>query len=325
MLSKRQDKYGYRPVETAKVDHLPKIGGYDFDAKFDFDKFIAAYATTGFQATHFSRAIEIWNEMQSAKATVFLTYTSNMITSGVRESIRHLVKHKKVHVLVTSAGGIEEDLIKCLKPFVVGRFDAPGRVLFSKGINRTGNVFVPNDRFLHFERFFNETMEKLYKKQKVFHTVEMIRELGLAIHDESSVLYWAAKNDIPVFCPVITDGSIGDLIQFFKQRHPDFLLDVSKDIVEITKISLNTEVSGVVCLGGGSPKHFALNANIFKDGADFAIYINTAQEYDGSDSGAAPDEAVTWAKIKPNAPSIKVFGDASILFPLLVAATRKKK
>ncbi len=84
------------------------------------------------------------------------------------------------------------------------------------------------------------------------------------------------------------------------------------------------EKSGVIILGSGIIKHHILNANMFRNGADYAVYINNAQEFDGSDAGALPDEAVSWGKILPNAKSVKVFGDATILFPLIVARTFAK-
>jgi deoxyhypusine synthase len=110
-----------------------------------------------------------------------------------------------------------------------------------------------------------------------------------------------------------------------KQRNPDFTVDTVKDLSEIIKISLNTEKTGVIILGGGVAKHYTLNAQIFREGCEFAVYINTGNEFDGSDSGARTDEAVTWSKIKPDAPQIKVFGDATIIFPILVAATFAKQ
>ena len=58
-----------------------------------------------------------------------------------------------------------------------------------------------------------------------------------------------------------------------------------------------------------------------RNGADFAVYINTGQEFDGSDAGARPDEAISWGKIRAGAESIKVCADATLIFPLLVAAT----
>jgi deoxyhypusine synthase len=76
-----------------------------------------------------------------------------------------------------------------------------------------------------------------------------------------------------------------------------------------------------VCVAAGVPKHHINNANLMRNGADFAVMLNTAQEFDGSDSGARPDEAISWGKIKPDAQPVKVCGDATILFPLLVSQT----
>ena len=64
---------------------------------------------------------------------------------------------------------------------------------------------------------------------------------------------------------------------------------------------------------------------MMRNGADYSVYINTGQEFDGSDSGARPDEAVSWGKILPGAESVKVYGDATIVFPLLVAKTFAQK
>ena len=57
------------------------------------------------------------------------------------------------------------------------------------------------------------------------------------------------------------------------------------------------------------------------DGADFSVYINTALEFDGSDSGARPDEAVSWGKIAIGAVSCKVYCEASIIWPIIMGET----
>src|SRR3989338_8159105 len=105
------------------------VKGYDFNNGVDYKGIVESYARTGFQATNLSQAIELVNEMISQKATIFLGYTSNLVSSGLREVFRYLVEHKKVHVIVTTAGGIEEDIIKCLGDFVLGDFRAPGAEL----------------------------------------------------------------------------------------------------------------------------------------------------------------------------------------------------
>ena len=70
-----------------------------------------------------------------------------------------------VHVDVTTAGGVEEDIIKCYKPFVLGTFDVRGKNLREKGVNRVGNVFVPNSRYIWFEKFMNAFLPKMLEKQ----------------------------------------------------------------------------------------------------------------------------------------------------------------
>jgi len=316
-------QYSAKKVET--LEGYPEIKGIDFEKKQDLKNLLDSFLLTGFQATNLGKAIDTVKQMRKYKATIFLGFSSNLISSGIRDIITFLVKHKFVDVVVTSAGGIEEDVIKSLKPFVIGDFNVPGKLLFEKGINRIGNIFVPNDRYLYFEKFITPFLDKIYnlqkKQNKAVNVTEMLRLLGDEINKEDSYLYHAAKNNIPVFCPGITDGSFGDMIFFQKQRTPDFQLDITKDMADIVKIALNAEKTGAIILGGGIAKHFILNANIFREGLEYAVYISTAQEYDGSDSGAKPDEAITWGKIKPDANAVKVHGDATIIFPLVVAAT----
>ncbi|MFH1408947.1 MAG: deoxyhypusine synthase family protein, partial [Nanoarchaeota archaeon] len=127
------------PDTTATLDDWPKVEGYDFEQGLDFKKYLKSLFHTGFQATELSKAIDIVKQMRKEKATIFLGFTSNMASCGIREIIAYLVKHKLVDVLVTTAGGVEEDIIKTLKPFVIGTYDSPGKMLREKGINRTGN------------------------------------------------------------------------------------------------------------------------------------------------------------------------------------------
>jgi len=304
------------------------IRGYDFDCGTDYSKLLESYSSTGIQASNFSSAVGIIKEMINEKVFVYLGYTSNMITSGIREIIRFLAEHKKINVLVTTAGGVEEDIIKCLGDFNLGDFRASGKELRKKGINRAGNIFISNSRYCAFENFIMPIFEEFYSRQKKIGKVltprELIWKLGEKISNKESVYYWANKNKIPVFCPAITDGSIGDMIYFFKSDHPDFLIDVAEDIWEMNNTTLGPKKTGIIILGEGVIKHHICNANMFRNGADYAVYINTSLEYDGSDSGALPEEAVSWGKISQNAKKIKLYADASLVFPLIVAETFAK-
>jgi deoxyhypusine synthase len=306
------------------------IRGYDFNQGVDYKKIVESFGSTGFQASHFSKAIEVVNNMIEDKATIFLGYTSNMISSGLREVFRHLVEKGKVNYVVTSGGGVEEDIIKCLGDCVLGDFRLPGKELREKGINRIGNILAPNNNYIKFEEFIMPVLEGLYQEQKKrgrgIMPWELIWKLGEVIDNKDSVYYWAWKNKVKVFCPSILDGSLGDMVYFFKGKsgREDFEIDIAGETSMLNNSTTGLEKSGVVILGAGVVKHSILNAHLYRNGCDYAVYINTAQEFDGSDAGALPEEAISWGKIRPNAKSVKVYGDATILFPLLVAETFAK-
>jgi deoxyhypusine synthase len=293
------------------------VKGYDLDKGLDYSKLLDSFATTGAQATNFARAVEIIKKMRKEKCFIYLGYTSNMVTTGVREIIRYLAEHKLVDYLITSAGGIEEDFIKCLGDFKIGDFNLSGKELRDKGINRAGNILIPNSRYCDFEDFVVPILEK--HKDEIKTPAQLIKLMGLEIGNKESIYYWCAKNEIPVFCPAIMDGSLGDMIYFFKSKHKDFSLDIVEDTAEFNNSTIGREKTGIIILGGGVVKHCICNANMYRNGADYAVYINTGQEFDASDSGARPDEAVSWGKISKGAESVKVFGDATILFPLIAS------
>jgi deoxyhypusine synthase len=251
------------------------------------------------------------------KTTIFLGYTSNLISSGLREVLRYLVQHRHVSAIVTSAGGVEEDLIKCMAPTYLGSFATPGASLRAKGMNRIGNLVVPNSNYCAFEDWVVPVLDKMLVEQEASKSSsdplhwtpsKVISRLGKEINSESSVYYWAYKNDIPVFCPALTDGSLGDMLYFhtYKSSPEQLRIDIVEDIRRINTIAVRAKRAGMIILGGGVIKHHIANACLMRNGAESAVYINTAQEFDGSDAGARPDEAVSWGKIKADAQSVKV-------------------
>ncbi|KMZ69259.1 Deoxyhypusine synthase [Zostera marina] len=341
----------FKESESLDNGRYQKITGYDFNRGVDINDILKSMSTTGFQASNLGEAIQIVNQMldwrlshekpaedcskeecnpefkESIKCKIFLGFTSNLISSGIRETIRYLIEHRMVDVVVTTAGGIEEDLIKCLASTYKGDFNLPGATLRSKGLNRIGNLLVPNENYCKFEDWVIPIFDKMLQEQLTENVhwtpSKVIARLGKEIDDPSSFLYWASKNDIPVFCPSLTDGSLGDMLYFHSFRNPGLIIDIVQDIRAMNSeaVYANPRKTGIIILGGGLPKHHICNANMMRNGADYAVFINTAQEFDGSDSGAQPDEAISWGKIKSSAKSVKVHCDATIAFPLLVAGS----
>ncbi|ADM12216.1 deoxyhypusine synthase [Encephalitozoon intestinalis ATCC 50506] len=304
-----------------------EVKGIDFEKEWDFMEIIKSFETTGFQGTNLYKAIEEIERMRGSK--IFFGCTSNIISSGLRDIIATLVKRKYVHVLVTTGGGIEEDLIKTFKPTFCGDFNLKGKDLRDNGLNRIGNLVIPSENYEDFETWLNEVVNDItegYTKEhpRILTPSSFIKILGERINNESSVLYWAAKNNIPVYSPAVTDGSIGDILSFHPRRNM-LKLDIVEDTYRMNCEAVFNGETGAIILGCGIVKHHILNANLFKNGLNYCVLINNAQEFDGSDAGANIDEAVSWGKIKSEAKGVKVFGDATILFPLVVAATFMKQ
>lgn len=346
-------------VEEKDLEELKKhdlVYGMDYNKEdLTVDEVLENFLHIGFSATQYGRAVneirkmlkwrlsdepydenldypEDLEERKKIRCKIFLGLTSNMISCGLREIIRFLVQHKMVDVIVTTCGGIEEDLIKCWHPTYVGEYHLRGKDLRSKNINRIGNLLVPNDNYCDFEDWIIPVFDECLKRQneECYHWTpsRLIWKLGEAINNESSFVYWAAKNHIPVFCPAITDGSIGDMLFFHshQQLGLGLQLDIVGDIRAMNQQAINSPKNAAIILGGGIPKHHIMNANLFAGtGLAFSVNINTGMEFEGSDSGASPDEAVSWGKISPEATPVKVPCDASIIFPLIVMQTFRKE
>ncbi|KPU63544.1 deoxyhypusine synthase [Thermococcus sp. EP1] len=324
---------------TEGIEEIPIVGPWLEDSK-SLEEVIEKYTNLGFQATHLGKAIEIWKKIEKKRANgdevrVFLGYTSNIISSGLRELIAYLVKHRKVDVIVTTAGGVEEDFIKALKPFLLGDWHVNDAEMREKGINRIGNIFVPNDRYIEFEKYmipFFERILEIERERGILTASEVIYELGrymdekLGKEKEKSVIYWAYKNNIPIFCPALTDGSFGDMLYFFKEERGDkeLIIDIANDIVKLNNLAITAKETASIILGGSLPKHAIINANLFRGGTDYAIYITTAIPWDGSLSGAPPSEGVSWGKIKAKADYVEIWSDATLVFPILVWMVMKE-
>jgi len=280
-------------------------------------------AFTGFQATHLGQAIELIEKIKEENCTVFLGFTANLVASGLRGIIKELCEKGFVDAIVTTAGSIDHDIIKSFRPYLLGSFNADDIELHQKGINRLGNIFVENKGFEILEEKMQPWLKELYSKEKVVSPSRLAGFVGERLPKES-FLHHCFKNKIPVFCPGITDGAIGLQFYFFKQENKDFAIDVTADMKELADLVLNAEKTAAIILGGGISKHHIIGANILRDGLDYAVYVSTAAEFDGSLSGARTREAKSWGKLKEKGNSVQVNCDATIALPIIISALKEK-
>ncbi|AGB03945.1 deoxyhypusine synthase [Aciduliprofundum sp. MAR08-339] len=282
------------------------------------------YRSGGFVAKHLAIAEKILLRMFSEENTTFLSFPACIIATGTRGVIKELVKRKLVDVIITTCGTLDHDIARSFKSYYHGSFLLDDVELHRMGVNRLGNVLVPNESYGEvMENFMMPILEELYREKKEWGPREIIEEFGKRL-GEDSILYWAHKNNIPVYVPGITDGSFGSQLWSFREMHPDFRIDILKDEHELADIVFDASKTGALMLGGGISKHHTIWWNQFREGLDYAVYITTAVEWDGSLSGARVREAVSWGKVREDAKYVTVEGDVTVILPLLVASVLEK-
>lgn len=286
---------------------------------------VGMLGSIGFQGSEITRASDVIVKMKKDGAKIFLTFTSNMATSGLRGFFAQLIELGMVHAVVTTVGSIEEDIMKAFgEEFIIGKFAQDDLELHEKGINRVGNLFIRNESYLNFEDRIGKMLQVLYRKKQRWPVSEMIHEIGLMLDDKSSILHQAAGKNVPVFCPGVTDGAFGFHLFMLQQKHPDFVVDVVKDFSNIMFSTTHDDKKGLISLGGGISKHHAILSCLLSGGLDYAVYMTTAHSTSGSMSGATTDEAKSWGKVKDDSDVATVIGDVSFTFPLAMTGALEK-
>lgn len=294
----------------------------DFEAQKNVFDLLTGFESAGFQASHLAAAVDLMREMKqdhNGDRKVFLAFTANMVASGLRGVLAQLIRQGWVDAVVTSGGSVDHDLIKSWRQYDAGSFDSDDVRLHKAGTNRIGNILVDNKAYVQLEKKVQPVFKKMLAKKKVWAPSEFIRELSSLASGRHSFLAACLERNVPVFSPALIDSALGLQLYFFKQDHPEFVLDATADLKPVGNLVLNAEKTSAIILGGGPSKHFTIGCNLLRGGLDSAVYFTTAQEYDGSLSGAKPKEAVSWGKIREKASHVTAYGDATINFPLAVA------
>lgn len=286
----------------------------------------------GFVAKKVGVACNILTDMfKDTDCTRMLSFPACLISTGTRGIIKELVKRRLVDAVVTTCGTMDHDLARVWKDYYHGSFMMDDKKLRQDGINREGNILIPNECYGGIlEEKIQSVMKELYEDEKKdLAPHELVWEFGKRLENEAkkedSLTYWAWKNKIPVFIPGPTDGAWGWQMWFFWQDgHKDFNINLMKDEQKMSDIIYTAKKTGALIIGGGISKHHTIWWNQFRDGLDYAVYITTAPEWDGSLSGARMREAVSWGKVNQKARFITVEGDATVLLPLMVKAVLER-
>lgn len=257
--------------------------------------------------------------------TVFLTLAGALVPGGMRKIVADLIKNGHVHVIVTTGSNIVHDLVEALgHKHVVGTFKSEDKRLKREKIGRIGDIYIPQKAFQDMEKWLYKTLEQIpEERRKRLAPSDLLREIGKHVEDPDSILANAYKKNVPIICPGLADSIAGFQLWVFKQDKP-LTIDPLLDTQIIVDKVYDSKKTGIIILGGGWPKHFALFANTFRDGVDCAVQITMDRPEPGGLSGASLEEAVSWSKINPEGRTVDVVCDVTIAFPLIIAAALDK-
>ena len=310
------------------------VEDYDFGSVEDVGSLIDQMSRAGgFTATKLANARDILRDSMENVGEEgvlnWISFPACLCATGTRGFFLEGLKRKSFNVVVTTCGTLDHDIARTFQEYFHGDFELDDIALGEEGLNRLGNVIVPNECYGEIlENVVLPWLEEIEVERKEkdadnpwlgFGSVELCWALGDRIEDESSLLHWIAKHRIPMVIPGITDGSIGAQLFMHRQKNPQFFVDLMADEQILSDLTWPAKESHALMVGGGISKHHVIWWNQYRGGLDSAVTITTAPVYDGSLSGARLREAVSWGKVRPEAPQVVVEGDASLILPVLGA------
>lgn len=232
-----------------------------------------------------------------------------------------------VDVIITASGTLDHDIARTLSDYYHGSFELDDSVLLKEGYHRLGNILVPLENYGPLiEKTMQPLLERLYEEgSRSISSEELCVEIGKRLASRDSLLTWAQKRGVPVFVPGVMDGSVGSQLWLFAESHRDFKVDVIADERRLSDLVSESKRTGALVVGGGISKHHLIWWNMFRGGLDYACYVTTAMEYDGSLSGAQVREAVSWGKVKERARKVTLYAEATTVLPIIFSYALAKK
>ncbi len=315
-----QLRHPVHPVRVQPRNNLPNL--------------LQEMGQTAFQGKNLSSAVQVWKEMLQQEVTILLGLAGALIPAGMRHLLVYLIQNRLIDCLVSTGANLFHDIHETLgKYHWQGSCTVDDLALKKQGIDRIYDVFAKEEEFTQVDRFVLNFARSL-NPSRAFSTREFFALLGKHLYPhrrQDGILTSAAKAGVPVYCPALGDSSIGiALAQNLKS--PNFLFDILADVQETAFITANSKATGVIYLGGGTPKNFLQQTEVTATlmglkvpGHRYAIQVTTDAPHWGGLSGCTFEEAQSWGKISEKAEKVTLYCDSTIALPLMVNALAHEK
>jgi len=291
---------------------------------------------TAFQGRNLGQAYRIWDAMlRDEGVTIFFGLAGAMVPAGMRPLVVYLIENRLIDVIVSTGANLYHDVYETLG-FEHAQGDPNGddMRLAHLRVVRFYDVLAPEHEFSIGERFCTEFSLTL-EEDRPYTTREYFQLLGQALEPvkkQEGIITAAARHGVPIYCPAFGDSVHGLAVAEGRLRTGKrIMFDIIGDVLEMTHMSLTANKTGVVYVGGGTPKNYIQQCGVAgylfgrqRPGHSYGIQVTMDQPQWGGLSGCTFEEAQSWRKISPDAQFITVYTEATIGMPLIVSALAER-
>jgi len=318
----------------SKFLHIP-TQPVEIDGNISISELLSRMGGGSFQGRNLSTARDIWEKMLDDQNTIFMGLAGALVPAGMRKILAHIIKNRWIDCLVSTGANLFHDIHEELGRYHWrGSHKVDDRQLREAGIDRIYDTFAVEQEFRETDEYIANFAATL-DQDRPYSTREFLNLMGENLCKDGTqkgILSSAFEARVPIYCPAIADSSIGIAVAMGRHKGENSLnFDVVKDVLETAEIVKHSRNTGVIYLGGGTPKNFIqqteVTASIMGEdvsGHRYAIQVITDPPHWGGLSGCTFAEAQSWGKVAVDASDVTVYCDATIALPIIVAALEEK-
>ncbi|MCF8304418.1 MAG: deoxyhypusine synthase [Bacteroidales bacterium] len=299
---------------------------------FDSTPIIDSMRDMAFTSRDTAVATDVFNRMiNDTECSNFLTLAGSTSAGGCMQVYVDMVKHNMVDAIVaTGASIVDMDFLEALGfNHYKGSPYANDKELRELYIDRIYDTYIDEEELQVCDMTVNEIANTL--EPRPYSSREFIREMGryLTKHatKNNSLIQTCYEKGVPIFCPAFSDSSAGFGLVKHQWDNPEkhVSIDSVKDFLELTKVKMAAETTGIFMVGGGVPKNFIQDTVICAEilGKDvpmhkYAVQITVADARDGACSSSTLKEAASWGKVDTVYEQM-VYAEATSVLPLIAS------
>jgi deoxyhypusine synthase len=290
---------------------------------------LEALKDISFQGRSLGIAFSVWQKALQDNTTIWLGLAGAMVPAGLRKTLVHMVEKRYVDVITTTGANMFHDLHQAMGGIYYKCSPATNDIALRKArLDRMYDVAASDLEMVQVDAFIAKFAVETFGDRPIT-TREFFWRLGKHLDGlgaENCVLSAAYRAGVPIYCPAIGDAGFGIALATHGPEARKVKFDVVGDVYETGRISLDSGTTGVVFVGGGTPKNFTQQTWVTGEyladqdlgGHKYCVQLTQDAPHWGGLSGCTFEESTSWGKIDFDAKVVQVYVDATIGLPILV-------